>query len=347
MSSVAEHVADITPEWLSDALGRAVTAVAAERVGTGQIGATYRLTITYADGATGPERLVAKLAAEDAEARSRVAQGYRKEVGFYLDVAPTVAIATPRSWYGAIADDFHTFTLLLDDLAPAQPGVQARGCSLVEAEAAVRNLVGLHAPRWNDQSLAALEFLGPADASGDFLGAVHVQATGQFVERYGALLDAADAATLRAAADATAAWYTTRTETFSLVHGDYRLDNLMFHPDATVSTVDWQTLSLGPAARDLAYFLGTSLSTDDRRAHEARLVDLYHRALVAQGVSGYDRAACFDDYRLGQLQGPVITVIGCEYATAVRTPEADAMFLAMARRSCAAIRDLGSLDLVG
>src|SRR5690606_30289586 len=138
----------------------------------------------YADGTTGPERLVAKLAAEDVDARARVAEGYRKEVGFYTDLAPTVRVETPRCWFGAIADDLHTFTLLLDDLAPAQPGVQARGVTLAEAEAAVRNLVGLHAPRWNDESLFDHAYLGPRDATGDFLGAIHVQATGQFVERY-------------------------------------------------------------------------------------------------------------------------------------------------------------------
>lgn len=344
---VAETVAELTPEFVPEALGLPVESLSAERVGTGQIGATYRLTLGYAPGAVGPSRLVAKLAAEDAEARGRVAGGYRKEVGFYTEVAPTVAIAAPRCWYGAIADDSRTFTLLLDDLAPATPGVQAEGCAPPAVEAAVRNLVGLHAPRWNDASLKDLEFLGPADASGDFLGAIHVQATAQFVERYADVLDAADVDTLRRAADATADWYTTRVEPFSLVHGDYRLDNLMFHPDGAVSAVDWQTLSVGPGPRDLAYFLGTSLVSHDRRAHEARLVDLYHDALTAAGVHDYDRDRCRDDYRLGQLQGPVITVIGCEYATAVRTAEADAMFLAMARRSCAAIRDLGSLELVG
>ena len=347
MRPVAERVTDLTPEWLTEALGDPVVEVAADRVGTGQIGATYRLTITYADGGTGPERLVAKIAAEDAAARARVAGGYRKEVGFYLDVAPTVAIRAPRCWYGAISDDANTFTLLLDDLAPARPGVQARGCTVAEAESALLNLVGLHAPRWDDDTLRAYDYLDGDVDSGEFLGAVHVQATGQFVARYADVLDAADVATLRASADATATWYTTRRSPFSLVHGDYRLDNLMFHPTGEVSALDWQTLSLGPAARDIAYFLGTSLSTGDRRAHEAHLVDVYHRELVAHGVADYDRDRCFDDYRLGQLQGPVITVVGCEYATAVRTPEADEMFLAMARRSCAAIRDLGSLDLVG
>jgi hypothetical protein len=42
----------------------------------------------------------------------------------------------------------------------------------------------------------------------------------------------------------------------------------------------------------------------------------------------------------------MVTVIGCMYATGARTDKSDAMFLAMARRSCAAIRDLRSLELL-
>jgi hypothetical protein len=58
-------------------------------------------------------------------------------------------------------------------------------------------------------------------------------------------------------------------------------------------------------------------------------------------VEEYSRSDCFDDYRLGQLQGPLITILGCIYGvTAERSPDADEMFLSMATRACGAIRDL-------
>jgi hypothetical protein len=60
----------------------------------------------------------------------------------------------------------------------------------------------------------------------------------------------------------------------------------------------------------------------------------------------YSFDQCWNDYRIGQLQGPLFTVIGCIYAGTKRTERSDAMFIAMARRSCSAVRDLGSLDLV-
>ena len=59
----------------------------------------------------------------------------------------------------------------------------------------------------------------------------------------------------------------------------------------------------------------------------------YHaRADRTVASTGYDADRCFDDYRLGQLQGPFITTLGAAYATAVRTEAADRMFVAMATR---------------
>ena len=64
------------------------------------------------------------------------------------------------------------------------------------------------------------------------------------------------------------------------------------------------------------------------------------------GVDDYSFDRCFTDYRLGVLQGPMITMIGCAYATAERSADADAMFLAMATRAATALDDLDSLALV-
>jgi hypothetical protein len=334
-AAVAAAVDDLTPAWLSSALGRDVAAVEAERVGTGQIGASYRLHLTW----DGPPTLVAKLAAGDDEARARVADGYRAEVRFYTELASTVRVRTPRCWYGAVADDGRTFTLLLDDLAPAVPGVQVDGCTVAQATAAVENLAGLHAPRWCDPTLSVLGSMAFDAGAAAFVGEVMQQGVGQFVERYAGHLDGADVTTLRQAADVTPAFLAARPERFALLHGDYRLDNLMFGEE--VHVVDWQTLTVGLPGRDLAYFLGTSLRTADRRAHEEDVVAAYHRHL---GIDGYALDDCMDDYRVGMFQGPMITVLGAVFATAERSERADGMFLAMARRSCAAIRDLRSLD---
>jgi len=86
----------------------------------------------------GPPTLIAKLAGEDEGMRSMVAPGYAAEVGFYSKLAPGLNIRTPRCWYGAITDDHTRFTLLLDDMFPTKPGIQAEGCTVEQAAALVR-----------------------------------------------------------------------------------------------------------------------------------------------------------------------------------------------------------------
>lgn len=343
-----DHVADIEDidaAWLSAALGTEVRSVEIERIGSGQVAAAYRLTLD-ADGL--PPTLVAKVGGGDDEARSRVAPGYRNEVGFYAHLRDGLDVRAPKCWHATISDDALRFTLLLEDLAPRVPGVQADGCSLERAEAAVLNLAGLHAPRWNDPTLHDLDFLeGPTPEGAAFLGDVVKSAVEIFVDRYAADLAAEDVTTLQQSADVMGAWPIARPEPFSVIHGDYRLDNLMFGDDATdVVAVDWQTLAIGPPARDVAYFLGTSITVDERRQHENRLLAAYHHELKQRGIRDYDARRCYDDYRLGQLQGPFITTLGAAYATRERSEQADRMFIAMATRSCTAIRDLRSLDLL-
>jgi hypothetical protein len=343
---------EITTTFLTEVIGRAgfggqVSAVAHEPIGTGQIGRTFRLHLDV--HGPGPRTLVVKLAGGDAEARSVIKSGYQKEVNFYDVFAASVAMRIPQCWHAAITEELVDFTLILDDLAPCVPGVQADGCTEAQARDAVRNLAGLHAPTWNAQALDEhLSWLGPVDAaSSQFLGDLMIGAVERFIERYESPLGPADIATLREAAAHTGQWKSRVAGPRSLLHGDYRLDNLLFPlSGAGVVAVDWQTVTVGPPTRDLGYFVATCLTPEDRRSGEDALVDAYHDALVELGVEGYSRAECFEGYRLGVLQGPMITVLGCVYASAERTARADGMFVAMAKRSCAALRELDTLAVL-
>lgn len=354
MKPLLERRDDLSPSWLSSVLRGAgldvdVVDLEIQPIGTGQVGTSLRLTPTYAAGrGAGPETLVAKLAAGDLAARRRVVDAFRKEVGFYAQLAHTLDVRVPRCWYSAISEDGTAFTLILEDIFASRPGVQVEGCSPDQARAAVRNLAALHAPRWNDATLFDLEFVRVADTTtASFLGDILRSATEQFIERFDSL-DGETSETLRRCAHAIGPWVLARPTPFAVTHGDYRLDNLMFpRTGSDVVALDWQTVNVGPPARDLSYFLGTGLTTARRRSHEESLVGHYHAELEARGVSGYTADQCFEDYRLGQLQGPMITVLGAIYAaTAQRSQEGDDMFCSMAERSCRAILDLGSLALL-
>jgi Phosphotransferase enzyme family len=336
--------AEITPAWLTAVLGTTVTGVRHEPVGTGQMAACYRL---HLDGDGAPATLVAKLPPPAVDLGPAAAGAYRNEVAFYAELAPTLAVRAPACHHHAVTEDGSGFTLLLEDLAPARQGDQVAGCGPDRARDAVVNLAGLHGPRWCDPTLMDVStFVPPAPGDGDVLAGILATATETFCDRYRDRLARADRDVLEAVPGIIAAWSGARPERFAPVHGDYRLDNLLF-PDegGGVAVVDWQTVSLGLPARDVAYFLGTCLPVEDRRAHEEALVAAYHAALVDHGVAGYELDDCRDDYRFGLLQGPLIAVLGAAFSQ--RTDRGDDMFMAMTARSCAAIRDHGALALAG
>jgi hypothetical protein len=352
-----ERAADIDPRWMTAALcdfgfKGDVAKLSFAPIGTGQMADSFRFELSYdaagsAEGA--PSSVVVKMQAADELSRNAGANGaYESEVRFYTELDSTLSIRTPVCYYAALPDDGGRFALVLEDLAPAEQGDQIKGCGIDHARSAVVNLAGLHGPRWCDPALRDLRWIRRvSEAETAVVQPWLANTTEQFIEHYGSRVSESDAVVLRAFAAKSGSWLLGRNERFSPIHGDYRLDNLLFATPAggsPVATVDWQTLEIGLPGRDLGYFLGNSLSSEDRRESERELVSAYHEALIALGVTGHSLEECFDDYRYGQFQGVLVTVVASVMLT--HTDRGDEMFMAMSSRACEAIRDLKSLDLL-
>ena len=354
-AEIVTQPADLTREWLERALGLGERDVRlrdfrSEPVGTGQMAHNERIFLVYEDEAAAraaglPGTVVAKLPSPSEESRNAgAAGGYRTETLFYLELADQLPCVTPKCHFGAIAEDAKTFTLLLEDLAPKRQGDQIAGATNDEIEAAVRNLAGLHAPLRGSERFADYDFL--IGGTGDQLPLFVQAGAPAFVERYADRLSAEDVETIEAFAANVQHWKDRRPGPPTLVHQDYRLDNLMFERAASgvrVAAVDWQTLSVGCGGQDLAYLLGNSCPPEQRRASEERMLAAYRDAMAKLGAP-LDDAAVRAEYAYGAFQGPTITMLG---SLAVgQTARGDDMFMAMISRSCAQIRDLGSLELI-
>ncbi len=341
---IADHPSALTPEWLTLALAADVTSVDLTPVGTGQMCDSFRLRLSYRGRTDAPATVIAKLPAADETSRATAKSlgSYENEVRFYQQLAPELPIRTPRVLYADIDVESASFVLLLEDLAPGQPGDQLLGCSPDVARIAVEELVKLHAPRWGDPALASVPWLHRDRAANQqfLLGLLPALWDG-FRGRYGADLDE-DVHRAGAALFARLEAYVTGdTEPWSIIHGDYRLDNLLFDPvpgGVPVAVVDWQTCTHGPALQDVAYFIGAGLTPADRRAAEEDLVRAYHDGLTAAGVSGYDWDRCWRDYRRGTWAGLVMAIAASMLVE--RTERGDQMFLTMASRHARHALDL-------
>ncbi|MHB8576766.1 MAG: oxidoreductase family protein, partial [Dehalococcoidia bacterium] len=125
----------------------------------------------------------------------------------------------------------------------------------------------------------------------------------------------------------------------TITHSDFRLDNLFFtdDPAAPLAAIDWQLTLRSHGPFDLAYFMSMSLETDVRRAHEAELLDLYHRTLVAGGVQGFSRENLAVSYRRGLSGGLLMPIAVANLDTA--NERGVRLFLAMIQRMVAAMMD--------
>jgi hypothetical protein len=233
--------------------------------------------------------------------------------------------------------------VLLEDLAPARAGDQIAGCTVDEAAAVIPELAALHGPRWGDPALLDLEWLGHPDAesANGFNQLVQMLYPG-FVERYAGRVEPDVAALAERFVGALDRYLAHRPLPWTVVHGDFRLDNLMFGGER-VAVLDWQTVRLGPATSDVAYFIGSALQPAERRANEEALVREYHTALVATGGS-IEWDDCWRGYRRHGFDGLLMGIIASMLVG--RTDRGDDMFMAMVNRHGRQLLDLDAERLI-
>jgi hypothetical protein len=347
--------AGVSREWFTDVLryagyDAAVNSYSAEQVGTGQMGRCFTFALDVNGDAEAPRSLVGKFNATDAgtQAIAKEVGCYINEVGFYRDLAPVVPIATPQCYFADIAPDEIDFVLLLEDMSPARQGDQMEGCSLAVARQAIGELAKLHASTWNDPALGQCEWLSSlADKQAEIYESQR-DVTAAFLERFAARIGPDVTALVeRMRGDVRNLVDCLNEQPTALIHWDYRADNILVderrEPPA-VTTVDWQTVTIGPPTQDFAYFIGASLVPDVRRAHERALVDAYYRSVLELGVTGYSRELCWRGYQLGSFSGLTMAVRAAMLVG--ETERGNEMFATMARRHGRQILDIAAADLL-
>ncbi len=310
-----------------------VTASESAIVGTGKMGDNARFTLTYA-GADGdpPASVIGKFPATDETARAMAGSlgAYYNEVMFYRELAAGTSMRTPEIYWSGISDDRTKFLLLMEDLAPAEPGSQLVGESRDHAARALGEAARLASAYYGDESLADRDHvMSPARDDGGQLGQTFLEgAWPGFVERFGDDVSA-ECLTFAERYVANHTHFVMRYDgPRTLVHGDFRSENILFGSD-TATTVDWQTVSEAGPLTDAAYFMGGSVEIDDRRAWERELVEEYRELLTRGGVT-LSPTDCWDQYRESAMHGLMITILGASFSTP--DPRGDRMFLAMIQR---------------
>jgi hypothetical protein len=332
---------DMTSEWLSSALRRdGLELVSSAAIGTGQMSQNHRVTFREEKGSE--ETVVVKLASPDENSRGTgVGMGaYECEVRFYQQTADRAGDAVPVCHFADYDPGEGWFTIVLSDIEGAEQGDQIRGCTPAEAGLVMDTLARFHAPYLGDLEMAVADWLNKPYPLNQ---ALHEALLPSFLERYADRIDPEHAEVAKRFVASHDAWFEDARPPLGLVHGDYRLDNLLFAA-GRVTVVDFQTMGWAPPLRDVAYFLGTGLSIDDRREHEEALVRRYLDGLESLGIESLDWETCWQEYR----RQVFLALLMCTMPAmvVVRTERGDDMFMATFARVCQQIIDLDSLSLL-
>lgn len=296
----------ITPEWLAAATGWDITAVSVEQigVGVGVSSAVYRATIT---STTGPVSVIVKLAALDPAAQftSTVLSMYRREVLFFEKLGSESPVRVPNSFYGEVNDDGSQFVVVMEDLAGNRICDQVSGMAIEDAERAIDSLAAWHAKFWN--KVDGLAESGTAVP----LGSPMYPAMLPFLFDEGwAILTASESCQPPSELLSVGPKFGAAIgglladldkDPVTVLHGDYRADNIMFDPSGSPILIDFQLTGTGSAAYDLAYFITQSLTAETASANEQALFERWKAGVIAGGVPEADLAGIWENYRKAAL----------------------------------------------
>ena len=348
------HPDEINAEWLTHILGDEANVIDFEiqAIGTGQVGANFRCHLTW-DRDDRLPTVVIKFAALDAQSRATgVLMGtYQREAEFYRQIAQRIDVAVPHVHYIDFVPGSADVVIVMEDLDPRVQGDQINGCNYSEARMALSEAALLHGAFWDDESLFELDWVSRRDPEGIAHTVEMIEALQPaFVNRYQSVLSEESIEAGDCFLRGASVWFSDIPRPSTLVHGDYRLDNLMFAPTGTLSSrplvvVDWQTVTHSHAAHDVAYFLGSSFEPEDRRSHEEQLVGHYYDELTNRDdAPSVTLDEFWFNYRRFSWSGFLMAMLASMVVG--RTERGDDMFVAMANRHAAQITDLGATEFL-
>ncbi len=345
--AIPASIDDVTAEWLAAVTGFDIRGITIDQIGAG-VGvssALYRVTL---EGSDCPTTVVVKLPALDENAvfTSTILRMYIREVAFFTELADQAPVRVPEGYYAAVDPETSQFVAVMEDMGAMRICDQIEGMQLTDAERAIDELAQWHATWWGQGDDLAARGLTVSLADPIYPAILPMV----FDEGWQKITSEMEVA--QEIRDIAPGWSAAMPRlltdlssgTNTMVHGDYRGDNILFNEDGSVVLLDFQLIGTGTGAYDLAYMVTQSLDVDIAASHERELFNRWLDGLAAAGVS-YDADQAWLDYRkaaLFCLVYPVVASRGMDLSDKRQHDLIDVMNTRYAR----AARDLKLAELL-
>ena len=316
LPEIPEIPEELTPEWLSRALGFPVASAAREILGEGQgfLGDIIRLRLDSSDAGT-PATVIAKLPKKANRAMGEMLGVYEREVLFFQEFAEQFPVRIPHVYFSHYDPDAGSakqkeilraldglprflmpaisllgkkiagskkrrYLVIMEDLAQFHPGDQFEGADVETCARVLEQFAPAHAHFWEREGFDERFWLLPLDIDASMREHMYRQGREQFCAEADEQLQ--PYVTWLGDNYARLARALTEEAPKTLVHSDLRLDNVCFN-GVDCAFLDWQLVRSGPAAYDVAYFLSGALAEDATAEQEQQILERYYAALNPPG----------------------------------------------------------------
>ncbi len=327
--SIPNSPAELSVDWLNQALKStgtikqaSVSSFAIEAMGEGMgfNGTLARVTLDYdlqEEGA--PKTLITKHVATAPENHmiALTLKFYQREVDFYRYAAEESLLRSPIPYYADIDETGEKFVLLLEDFGKASVD-QIKGTTADTCYIAIKELAKFHAQFAPKVQNNEMEWLQDA-AEEEYVGMTSAIYSGSLEPALENFKDQFSPAmrelAVNMASKVPQLLQNRPPKGVTLIHGDYKLDNLFMgklpkregFPDSGLAVVDWQICCKAECVADLAYHM-CSLDIETRREIEDKALHDYYATITAAGMTGYSYDSFIIQYKRALLFSLVYAV---------------------------------------
>jgi len=343
---------EFTVDWLNAVLVRnqvnaTVTDFFVEPIGAGQIADTFRLNLKTKDK---PDKvtlsLVTKLPSKDelAHQTAKRLRFYIRETLFYQKLRPLINGKVPKCFFADVDMETDDFCIIMEDASPAQQGDEVKGATVAETKEFLKGIAQIHATFWGNPLLAGFDWLNRPHVFEPCDPKLFKQCWDACVMRFSDRMSKEQLTLGEQFGSILPRWREPYPGKTTLVHLDFRLDNLLINSDNSLNMiVDWQLVGEHCGVIDAAYMIGGALPASERRKYEKELAKIYFNELVSAGVKDYSWDQCWLDYRKYSLWGVMIGVVALSLAKV--TDRGNQILLDMAVKHLTQALDLDALSL--
>lgn len=318
------------------------------QLGVGVLGQLGRSVLTY-EGGSGPDSVILKWPINAVTQRfmGDALNAYEREVRFYREIASECNLRTPKVHAAIISEDKTHSVIVMEDLSKLRQADRTNGVTWEEAVTAVRTLARFQAPWFGDERLEEMSKCWYS-LQNPIYGVIlpeFINAGWESCQKHGArYLNDELIAFGNEWVDYLPAMQAYLPENPTLIHADWRSDNMFFDENGEIVMIDFQIVGIGTGVYDLGYFICQSIEREVRQGRERELINIYVDELAK---SGFDRSAdqVWEDLRVVIGFCFIYGIVGfAEYETL--PGDGQNVVDTLLRRSTQGIMDVGAIEAI-